>query len=166
MALLRKKALNLHDFGEFIGFFAIHFLWQTENHENVVPLLAKKDYGKPSFDRFESEGYSRAAAAASERFDSLKEQYGFILLALDAYVPFKNQKYEAVVIQAHFQDTDSQHSIIFAIPYKWRSNKQHIYTIQVLESDLLDKANFLTDIKKGMATHQDAFAHWQSHLGK
>lgn len=166
MSLLNAKRSETKDFGEFVGFFTAHFLWQTEGHESVVPMVAVEDKKGPSMERFEGVDYAKAAEKAHAKYDRLKGKNTFTLLALDGYTAFKGTKYEAVIIQTSLRHAEKPHKLIFAIPYAWTDNGQKIYNIQVEESDLPDTNNFLKDLEKGTARHAEGYAFWKAHKAK
>lgn len=151
-------------FGNFVGFFAAHGIWQVQDGENVIPLLSVQKNNVRNFERYEGESYEQALDKAKTAIKKKANDFSYSLLAYDGFITLNDEKHEAIIIEATDSTTPNS-TISMAVPY--RSAKSElglaIYKPKVLSSTTPDLNLFLNDFWKGAESHTKAIEFWDKY---
>lgn len=153
------------NFGQFVGFFTAHAIWQTEDGANVIPIVGFQDGDKRSLERIEAEDYALAAQKAVERLKSEAKAHDMSLCALDGYteLPTTGARIEAITIAAN--DTVTSAFVELKVPYRSTTSAEGaaVYEPILLSLDGADQQTFLADFWKGVDSHEKASAYWKQY---
>ncbi len=168
--LRRKKAYTATgSFGDFVGFFAAHAVWQTEEGDAVLPVVAREIDGERSLERVVGDDYRTAAEQALGQFAEGRLINSYSVCALDGYLTLPSgEKVEALTIEALDNSGKRPSSVTIAIPYRSARSPQGlaVYEPQVMASTQIDVKGFMREFAKGVASHTAAAEFWERHKEK
>ncbi len=154
-------------FPQFVGFVTAHAVWQTEEGDNVIPILAFQAGSDRRLERVMAEDYGEAAARAQDAYEAAKGRNLFSLCVVDGYVTLPSgERLEALNVDAVSNAGSVPASLSMAVPYRSASSPEGlaIYRPKILGMDSLDVPAFIDGFWEGVDSHAAADDFWNRHM--
>lgn len=158
----RQKPSN-HEFLQFCGYMAAHFIWQTEDGGNIVPLLAFRKDKQDKIERFTAKDYATAMSNAEQRFTEVVQDAEYAVLIYDGFMKVGVEKMQAAIIRG-ISTTDNE--IQLAIPYlsKLDPGGPKVYKPKLSGVKNVDIQNDFGQFFEGAQSHEKAWAYWSQNM--
>lgn len=153
---------NKDSFLKFVGYFTAHMVWQTEDGNNVVPLVAFQNKNEPKFERYEAEDYAKAKQNADIKYNQLVKEGIDCIIIYDGFLNINNEKLQSIIVEG----LSDKISLKLAIPYKSKNEQDgaKIYKPKIIEASGLDLQKDFSKFYEGVYSHSEAWSYWQRNI--